>query len=171
MRFYAFVLLNILFLFASSSVFYGEAISSDVEVFFSDECENAVLNEINNAENDILLAIYSFTDRDIARALIKAANRGVDITIKADKDNMMSEYSEYVFKILKTGKISLKLIDMRDYYSMHHKFMVIDMRIVLTGSYNYTVAAGTVNYENLVKIESKTIARKFESEFKNIRSR
>jgi len=42
---------------------------------------------------------------------------------------------------------------------------------VLTGSYNYTTAATTANYENMVLIESPEIAEQFAREFEKIKSR
>jgi phosphatidylserine/phosphatidylglycerophosphate/cardiolipin synthase-like enzyme len=52
---------------------------------------------------------------------------------------------------------------------MHHKFTVVDRRIVLTGSYNYTTSATEANRENLVRIESYRVAGDYLAEFERLR--
>ena len=41
----------------------------------------------------------------------------------------------------------------------------------LTGSYNFTVAASEVNYENLVAIQSTTVAGSYSAEYERIKSK
>jgi len=53
-------------------------------------------------------------------------------------------------------------------YLMHHKFMVIDGKIVVTGSYNWSYGAEERNDENLVVISSPDIAKLYEAEFNRI---
>ena len=53
--------------------------------------------------------------------------------------------------------------DLRDY--MHNKFVVVDRRIVMTGSYNWTTHASTANQENLVVMENNTLVEKFSAQF------
>ncbi|MGA1825719.1 MAG: phospholipase D-like domain-containing protein [bacterium] len=48
---------------------------------------------------------------------------------------------------------------------MHHKNCVIDSRIVLLGSANYSKASDTRNCEDLVLISSKKVGRIFEARF------
>ena len=47
----------------------------------------------------------------------------------------------------------------------HHKFAVIDAAVVGTGSFNWTKLAETDNYENLVILGSKGIAKQFRDQF------
>jgi phosphatidylserine/phosphatidylglycerophosphate/cardiolipin synthase-like enzyme len=56
------------------------------------------------------------------------------------------------------------MLDENDAY-MHNKFMVIDGKVVLTGSYNYSKQADTQNDENLIVIEDGKVARAYEDEF------
>jgi phosphatidylserine/phosphatidylglycerophosphate/cardiolipin synthase-like enzyme len=48
---------------------------------------------------------------------------------------------------------------------LHDKFAVIDAAIVITGSYNWTTAAETLNAENLLIIRGGDIASRYETEF------
>ena len=51
---------------------------------------------------------------------------------------------------------------------LHDKFAVIDERVVLTGSYNWTAAAENKNAENLLIIKDKVIARKYTDQFHHL---
>jgi len=69
-----FILTAIVCLFYSTASF-----STEVKVFFSPEggCLDAVVYEIDNAKKFIDVAMYAFTSRPIAQALVRAHKRGV----------------------------------------------------------------------------------------------
>jgi phosphatidylserine/phosphatidylglycerophosphate/cardiolipin synthase-like enzyme len=51
---------------------------------------------------------------------------------------------------------------------MHHKVIIIDRSIVITGSYNFSASAETRNDENLVIIHSPVIAGYYLDEFQRV---
>jgi phosphatidylserine/phosphatidylglycerophosphate/cardiolipin synthase-like enzyme len=51
---------------------------------------------------------------------------------------------------------------------MHHKVIILDQKIVVTGSYNFTESAETTNDENVVIIFSPEIAEKYSEEFQRV---
>jgi phosphatidylserine/phosphatidylglycerophosphate/cardiolipin synthase-like enzyme len=51
---------------------------------------------------------------------------------------------------------------------MHHKFMVVDGGLVLTGSYNWSTAAEDRNDENIVIIRDRHVAEAFTQEFNRL---
>lgn len=53
---------------------------------------------------------------------------------------------------------------------MHDKVMVVDGKMVLTGSYNWSSQAENENNEDLVVTTSDNVAGIYESEFQKIRS-
>lgn len=52
---------------------------ASIDVYFSlvDDPEGAIIEELNKAKKSIDIAMYYFTDRDLANAVIDAHNRGV----------------------------------------------------------------------------------------------
>jgi len=48
-----------------------------------------------------------------------------------------------------------------EYSAMHNKFMIFDMRWVVTGSYNFTTTAQVSNWENLVWLDSPDMAEQY----------
>jgi phosphatidylserine/phosphatidylglycerophosphate/cardiolipin synthase-like enzyme len=53
---------------------------------------------------------------------------------------------------------------------MHHKVMVIDGRIVICGSYNFSRSAEEINDENLLIIVDPGLAEEFGREFERLYS-
>ena len=51
---------------------------------------------------------------------------------------------------------------------MHHKVMIIDGEIVITGSYNFSRSAETRNDENMIFIYNREIAELFLDEFEKV---
>jgi phosphatidylserine/phosphatidylglycerophosphate/cardiolipin synthase-like enzyme len=54
---------------------------------------------------------------------------------------------------------------------MHHKVMVIDQQIVITGSYNFSRNAEHYNDENTLIIHNQDIATQYMTEFQQIYDR
>lgn len=130
----------------------------DIEVCFTPggNCTQEIVNAINHAERTILVQAYSFTSAPIAKALVNAKERGVNVKVILDKSQFKSEkYSSS--KFLANQNIPV-WIDNRVAIA-HNKVMVIDDREVLTGSFNFTKAAQYKNAENLLIIQSPELAK------------
>ena len=48
---------------------------------------------------------------------------------------------------------------------MHNKFAIIDGKILLTGSFNWTLAADQKNEENLLIIEDRKVIKAYQKRF------
>lgn len=136
---------------------------------FGGECEAALLTELRAAKSEIKIAIYSITRRSVTGALTDAVKRGVSVKVKYDVGSYEWKGMKSAIGFMKRRKVECVPIETKGKYGkMHHKFAVVDRKKVLTGSYNYTTTASTVNYENLVVIESVEIAEAFLKEFEDI---
>lgn len=51
---------------------------------------------------------------------------------------------------------------------MHHKFIIIDNNILITGSTNWTMAAFFGNFENLMVTSESRLVKPFINEFEEI---
>ncbi len=51
---------------------------------------------------------------------------------------------------------------------LHHKVMIIDGQIVVTGSYNFSASAENTNDENVIVIYSPDIAAQYLREFQRV---
>ena len=97
-------------------------------------CMNILIDMISRANESIHVMIYGFTLDALADALIRAAERGVDVKVLIEAESTGWKGSEHE-KLIAHG-VDVKLDSNPDL--MHHKVMIIDGRIVITGSYNWT---------------------------------
>jgi len=146
----------LLILFVSSPSFC--AAEMVVQACFSPQgkCSSYILREIDQAKKELLVAVYAFTNDELAGALVQAKKRGVAIQVVLDREfDARTENSKG--KFFETNKIPLRRLSgaksqsqERDAGLMHQKFAVIDRKTVLTGSYNWTHSAEKANDENLL---------------------
>jgi phosphatidylserine/phosphatidylglycerophosphate/cardiolipin synthase-like enzyme len=96
------------------------------------------------------VAAYSFTSPVVAKALLNARKRGVDVRVVVDENGNRSKASLAALNLLAEAGIPTRTISR---YAIHHdKYMVIDKITVQTGSFNYSKAAAKSNSENVVVI-------------------
>jgi phosphatidylserine/phosphatidylglycerophosphate/cardiolipin synthase-like enzyme len=144
---------------------------NQARVFFSpqDGCAKEVVSQLDNAKKSIYIAMYFFTSRDMAQALVRAKQRGLDVKVCLNAPDKSSEYDKYSKDVyLKNNGIPVKPIKGKGI--MHNKFCVIDEALVLTGSYNWTKRAEAENDENMLVINSSEIAKIYKEEFDRIYS-
>jgi phosphatidylserine/phosphatidylglycerophosphate/cardiolipin synthase-like enzyme len=96
----------------------------------------------------VLVQAYSFTSAPIAKALLDAHKRGVQVQVILDKSQRTEKYSSADFL---ANQGVLTMID-ATHAIAHNKVIVIDGETVLTGSFNFTKAAQEKNAENLLII-------------------
>ena len=105
--------------------------------------------------------MYNLTTREISQELIKAKERGVQIRVFLDKGEGNGKYSK--------GRYLMdKGIDVRFYAGiglMHNKFAVIDNRVLITGSFNWTASAERENQENLLIITDENVVKEYAQRF------
>lgn len=142
--------------------FGGGVSGASIEVYFSPNggAESAILRAIAEAEESIDIAMYSFTNNNIERALREAVGRGIRIRIVAD------EAQETTHSSIVPG-LSCWVAVRYDNFSglMHNKYGLFDGRRLITGSYNWTEGAEKRNAENLLVIDDPEIAALFAEDF------
>lgn len=112
-----------------------------------------VLQAIGQAHTSIHVAAYLLTSSDVARALVQAKKRGVEVQVLLDRKGNFDEdarYAQHAIAILRNAGITVRSIDV--YPIFHDKYMVIDRRTVQTGSFNYTYSAAHRNAENVLVV-------------------
>lgn len=143
----------------------GSSLTKILGVYFSPKggCKNQIIYWISRANRSVHVLIYSFTLSEIADALIEAKNRGIDVKVVFEKDQV-SKYSQY-FRLARAG-VSVRNDTNPNY--MHNKVAIIDGVIVLTGSYNWSDSAEYYNNENLIIIRDEDVASMYESIFEKL---
>ncbi len=137
-----------------------------IESFFCPECSSRIFTDlIDDADSSVRFLFFSFTDDDISESLIRAKNRGVDVS-GIMESSQFSRYSEY-HKLKDAG---VDVIAERTGSNMHHKAMIIDESIVLTGSANPSRNGLERNDENILIIHDPDAAQDFLMEFSGLKA-
>ncbi len=145
--------LILLLLFLAASVpAQAQQGPQDLHPFFSPMggCTQAVVSALDAAKKSVLVQAYSFTSAPIAKALVDAKRRGVDVRVILDKSQRTERYTSATF-LANEGVPTY--IDAAHKIA-HNKVMIIDGHTIITGSFNFTKAAENGNAENLLVINN-----------------
>ena len=136
---------------------------SSLKVFFSPDggATRELVHLINSAQKSVEVQAYSFTSKPIIKALIHARERGVAVTIILDRSNVeRKNYRTHTYhRLISPGLDAVytagipTYIDDR-YLIAHNKVMLIDDRMIITGSFNFSYAAAHFNAENMLVIKN-----------------
>jgi phosphatidylserine/phosphatidylglycerophosphate/cardiolipin synthase-like enzyme len=124
-----------------------------VEVAFTpgDNAAGMIMAAIGQAKKQVLVHAFSFTHEGIARALIAAQHRGVEVKVIADREQTERIEGGKVTIMARAG-VPVWLDG--DHQCAHNKVMVIDAglptAVLITGSFNFTNAAQYKNAENVL---------------------
>ncbi|MBU2053516.1 MAG: DUF1669 domain-containing protein [Proteobacteria bacterium] len=121
-----------------------------------------LLRLIKAAKGNIVVAAYAFSSKYLGKALSEALKRRVKVRIILDGDIARKAYS--IDEWLAGEGIELRFIDVKG-GCLHHKFMIIDGKILMTGSYNFTNESEFRNHEAAVFTNNKALIQSFAAEF------
>lgn len=123
-----------------------------------------LIKALKGASDEILVAVYWFTNEELFNLLCKKVRDGVSVSLIVHYDSLNNDSNALNFQsfIDQGGKF---------YYSdfrnpMHNKFCVIDRKIIINGSYNWTYYAESQNSENIILVtEEPVLTNSFINEF------
>jgi len=122
------------------------------------------LSHFARARTSADICVFSITCDEIADAIIAMHERGVHVRVITDDDQAKSQGSDIAR--LKAAGIVCK-VDHSPYH-MHHKFVVFDNSLLLSGSYNWTRQATLNNRENVMVLPNPALAHAFTAEFQRM---
>lgn len=137
------------------------------------------------AKQQIDLALFVFSDQQLSNLLETEHRQNVQIRALIEPSFAFRDYSEGLDMLGVTlpnakcrpeaenhpwqqpiSSVGIPQLPQGDL--LHHKFAVIDQKIVITGSQNWSEAANRTNDENLLVIQNPTVAAHFEREFERL---
>lgn len=140
---------------------------SQIETFFSpdDGTANRIVELIESAEESLYFMAFSFTSDRIADAIIASADDGVRVAGIFEESQYYSNTGTEFDRLVEAG------LDIRldgNPRNMHHKVIIIDERIVILGSYNFSRSAEEHNDENTLIVHNADLAAQYLFEFERI---
>ncbi|MDX5345750.1 MAG: phospholipase D-like domain-containing protein [Hymenobacteraceae bacterium] len=126
-----------------------------------DDCLNAIISSIEEAEQSIKICVFTISDDRITDAIVRAHRKGIRIKILTDNEKLYDKGSD--IRELAAKGLEIRVDESRNH--MHHKFAIFDNTSVLTGSYNWTRSAALYNHENVLITDNKSIVLDYCVEF------
>jgi len=135
-----------------------------VEVYFSpdDNVDEHIINIIEQGQENIIFMAYSFTSNSIGEAILEKFYEGVNVSGVMDSNQAVTNQGTNYDSFVEAG-ISVMLDENSGL--MHHKVIIVDNKIVITGSYNFSNSAENKNDENLLIIHDPGIADLYKAEY------
>jgi phosphatidylserine/phosphatidylglycerophosphate/cardiolipin synthase-like enzyme len=137
-----------------------------------DDITAILIKFIDEEHRSIYGAMYMFTDKKVALALVNAQKRGIDVQIILDQISMASFGKG---KFLQENNIPVYIHKTEEFnpYTMalmHHKFFIFgsnkDQKALLwTGSWNCTVRATQYNDENVIVLDDEVVIKSYINQF------
>lgn len=140
--------------------------STHSEVYFSpgETCADALVRNIDQATSTLCVCVFTISDDRITKSLLTAHQRGVKIQLITDNDKSLDLGSD--IQQLRRAGIPTRMDATPNH--MHHKFMIVDNRVVITGSYNWTRSAARFNQENILVTRETGVIKSFQEEFEKL---
>ncbi|MFN0176958.1 MAG: phospholipase D-like domain-containing protein [Saprospiraceae bacterium] len=119
-----------------------------------------ICQHLSKAKHTILVAVCWFSHKDVFEILLERLQSGVriDLLLEYDSQNIRDDGLDFQQFIRAGGQ----LWACRNAGLMHHKFAILDDRMLLTGSFNWTYNS---NAENLLVTDEAITLAAFKEEF------
>ena len=140
---------------------------TDVGTYYSpdDGVLSTLLPILQGAEESIHFLTFSFTSNELGDAVRAKEEEGIIVRGVMDEEQINSNQGTE-FDPLRQAGVDV-LIDGID-GQMHHKVFIIDEKIVVLGSYNFSQNAETRNDENVLIVYSEQLADEYMKEFRRV---
>jgi phosphatidylserine/phosphatidylglycerophosphate/cardiolipin synthase-like enzyme len=137
-----------------------------VENYFSppDGVMDKLIKYVQGAKKSVHYIIFTYTDENLAAAMIERAKAGVDVQGVIENRGA----SQGALVNLFCAKMAVKTDGNK--YTMHHKVIIIDGEFVITGSFNFTKSADDSNDDNILVIHNSALAAQYEQEYQLVNS-
>jgi phosphatidylserine/phosphatidylglycerophosphate/cardiolipin synthase-like enzyme len=137
-----------------------------IQIYFSpeDKVLDHIIPIVANAQSNIRFLAFSFTDYPLAKAMIDRAAVGVDVAGVYEKVGSETEGAE--LKTFYCAGVPVRQDGNPRF--LHHKLIIVDNHIVISGSFNFSSNATENNDENVIIIDNAEIANLYMQEFGKI---
>jgi len=137
-----------------------------VENIFESEgdARTRMIRLIKDAKSSLDVMAFVFTDDDIASAIVARHRAGIPVRIVVETRNLNATGSD----IAAFQQAGIDILPDGNPYMMHHKVIIIDQAIVITGSYNFSSNAANYNDENVLILHDAGIAGQYTAEFERV---
>jgi phosphatidylserine/phosphatidylglycerophosphate/cardiolipin synthase-like enzyme len=143
-------------------------VGTKVEVYFAPEnnAMDRVIQAVRSAKKSIKFLAFAYTSEPLFQAMRERLAAGVEVS--GIFESFHAGWANITIGPLHAAGATVRFDTNPD--TLHHKVIIIDDKIVLTGSFNFSDGADRSNDENLLVIDNRNIAKTFADEFASLLS-
>jgi len=119
---------------------------------------------IKHTSETLDLCVFTITNSELADEIIECKKRGARVRIITDDEKIHDRGSE----IRRLERAGIPIKTDHSHYHMHNKFGVLDNRLLITGSFNWTYTANKHNQENLLATTNSDLVAQYQYEFERL---
>ena len=154
---------------------------------WQDSSNGFIGQQLMKAKDSVSFALFVFSEQKIADILAEDYERGVNIKGLIDPSFAYRSYSEGLdilgvalprnCKFEKDNNpwdspvSTVGIPELTEGDLLHHKFAVVDEKMVITGSHNWSASANYQNDETVLVIENPAVAAHYQREFERLYDR
>ncbi len=127
-----------------------------------DACHDLLVQLISAAKRRVLFMAFSFTDKEVAAALLEAKGRGLQV-----RGVVEGRWAGASYSAVPLVNDTFSVLELKDKGFMHHKVFIVD-DVVVTGSANPTWSGFYSNDENMIVINRSEVAEMYAHEFERL---
>ena len=138
-----------------------------METIIGKEFPEKVIPLIKQARNSIDIIVYDW--RWYPDQIGSSIQRFNNTIITASKKNIrvrVITYAAHTLQLL--SHLGIEITKLPSHRPIHTKLMMIDNKLVILGSHNYTMNAFTINFEVSVIIQDKEVVNRLKNYFENL---
>jgi phosphatidylserine/phosphatidylglycerophosphate/cardiolipin synthase-like enzyme len=134
-----------------------------IQVLFApeDDAMAHIIPLVEAAQSSIRFMAFSFTYRQLGQALLERAASGVDVQGIFEARSSENEFSQ----LPPLYCAGLPVRQDGNPATFHHKVLVIDGQVLVTGSLNFSTSADESNDENVIILTNAEVAAQYLQEF------
>jgi phosphatidylserine/phosphatidylglycerophosphate/cardiolipin synthase-like enzyme len=137
-----------------------------VENYFAahDGVAARIVDKVNTAQRQVHFLAFSFTHDGIGQAMLAKKRAGLEVQGVFETTGSNTQFSEY-------GRLKEAGADVYqdgNPYVMHHKVILLDDRVTIFGSFNFSDNADKDNDENLLIVDDPAFTSQFEQEYQRV---
>ena len=135
---------------------------SSISAYFNNEILRQLQNLLISARQSVKIAVSWFTNFSLFKQIGQMAENGINVQLIINNDLINNGGYCLNFNELIDKGVMISLVEFP--HLLHHKFVIIDDYLLVTGSYNWT-RFSEKNYENIVVICDESVIKQFCNEF------
>ena len=138
-----------------------------INQIFYKEIESKIVANLIGAKKNVKIALAWFTNPTLFNLILKLKKNEIEIELILSDDKINYTNKKVDFQNLINENVEFRISEYPKL--MHNKFCIIDDKILINGSYNWTLKAEKINFENIIISTDRKLVNDFSEYFEYLK--